>query len=203
MTNDRDVVKMMSERDVVKETSNDERKPISPSAATRIVQIGAALLLGGGFYYGFTRQQRIVVDEKLLPPHEKRAHQQVRIRSATFLERKLGLDRPRNPGSAAGRALLGGTIVAVSGFAVLISAVGAVLGVSNIEQFRLRMEQISSGVGKNMSKVMAIEQTPRPSEFASEEEEMEHLSAIFEESMKVNDVAAEAHAVELDKQAQS
>lgn len=84
-----------------------------------------------GFYYGFVRQQRLARREKLVPKRNAKNAPPV-IRQATMLERWLRLDRPQAPGMAAFKALLGGTVMSVSGCLVLVCGVGALLGVGGV-----------------------------------------------------------------------
>lgn len=98
-----------------------------------------------GFYYGIAKQRRIEQEEeaKTKPKKKAKALSQAAkdkvpvIRKVTFLERTLGLHRPVTPNAAAMKALVGGTIVSVSGCAVLLFGLGAVLGVRNVSRHRL------------------------------------------------------------------
>ncbi|KAJ0401870.1 hypothetical protein P43SY_007804 [Pythium insidiosum] len=130
--------------------------PEPPSASARLVQVGAAVLLTGGFYYGVVQQKRVLDGEAVMPVvyQTKQGKREVmRVRATTFLERRLGLDRPLPPGSAAARALLGGAIVAVTGSAVAVLGLGAALGVSNVAEFRARMEQLLPQICKTVLRV--------------------------------------------------
>ncbi|KAJ0406779.1 hypothetical protein ATCC90586_009428 [Pythium insidiosum] len=152
--------------------------PEPPSASARMVQVGAAVLLTGGFYYGVVQQKRVLDGEAVMPVvyQTKQGKREVmRVRATTFLERRLGLDRPLPPGSAAARALLGGAIVAVTGSAVAVLGLGAALGVSNVAEFRARMEQLLPQICKT---VLRVEPKPSKSEFKSEEEELNYLAAL-------------------------
>lgn len=85
-----------------------------------------------GFYYGIAKQKKMVHDEKLLPETKGASKDVPVIRRTTFLERRLGLDRPQTPNGAAWKALVGGTIVSVSGCVVLLGGLSAVLGVRSV-----------------------------------------------------------------------
>lgn len=68
-----------------------------------------------------------------MPKKKKNAKAaQLVIRQTTVLERWLRLDRAQSPGVAAFKALLGGTIISVSGCALLVCGVGALLGVRSV-----------------------------------------------------------------------
>jgi hypothetical protein len=91
-----------------------------------------------GFYYGYTKQQRVA--EKVRQADARRAAQGIKPREPvvrasrppTLFEKQLGLDRPRSAGSAAFRALVGGTIASLTGATVIILSVGAALGATNV-----------------------------------------------------------------------
>ncbi|GLE05032.1 hypothetical protein PINS_up014016 [Pythium insidiosum] len=156
----------------------------SSDASARIVQVGAAMLLAGGFYYGFVQQKRVLEGEVVRPVvfQTKSGKREVmRVRTTTLLERRLGLDRPLPPGSAAARALLGGAIVAVTGSAVAVLGLSAALGVTSVAEFRARMEQVIPQICKS---VLRVEPKPAKSEFKNEEEELNYLAAVFEDGMK-------------------
>lgn len=78
----------------------------------------------------------MVRDEKLLPETKGKGRSKdvPVIRRTTFLERRLGLDRPQTPNGAAWKALVGGTIVSVSGCVVLLGGLSAVLGVRSVRR---------------------------------------------------------------------
>lgn len=102
-----------------------------------------------GFYYGIAKQKRMEQQEEAKAAKKratkKKSGQSVTpptaaqdkvpvIRETTLLERQLGLHRPVTPNIAAMKALIGGTIVSVSGCAVLLFSLAAVLGVRNVSR---------------------------------------------------------------------
>lgn len=95
-----------------------------------------------GFYYGIAKQRRVEQEEEAKVKKTKKgkalslaAKDKVPvIERVTFLERTLGLHRPVTPNAAAMKALVGGTLVSVSGCAVLLFGLGAVLGVRNVSR---------------------------------------------------------------------
>ncbi|GAB9464725.1 hypothetical protein Gpo141_00002151 [Globisporangium polare] len=141
-----------------------EPTPRVATFASTAVHLGAAALLGGGFYYGIAKQRRIEQEEeaKTKPKKKAKALSQAAkdkvpvIRKVTFLERTLGLHRPVTPNAAAMKALVGGTIVSVSGCAVLLFGLGAVLGVRNMTEFRARMEDVFPRMRNNVARAFNI-----------------------------------------------
>ncbi|TYZ63649.1 hypothetical protein PybrP1_006782 [[Pythium] brassicae (nom. inval.)] len=161
--------------------------PYAPTA----VQLGAVALLGGGFYYGVARQHRVEQEEaaKRPPPSAKasarasaKAAQTPVITRATLLERQLGLHRPVPPKSAALKALVGGTVVSVSGCAVLLLAIGTALGVRNVTEFRERMEDVFPRMRRGLGRAFNVApKTRTPQELAQDDAELRELAAIFDE----------------------
>ncbi|KAG7393315.1 hypothetical protein PHYBOEH_006124 [Phytophthora boehmeriae] len=132
---------------------------------------GAVALLGGGFYLGLVRQKQAMKEEEL-PKKGAAAQKEAVARPPTFLERKLKLDKPQTPNAAIGKALVGGTIVAVSACLLLTAGVAAALGVTSLSELEERKE-----------KAMARRRKKGPSaQMKSEEQEMKELRALFSRS---------------------
>ncbi|KAF4323192.1 hypothetical protein BBO99_00002771 [Phytophthora kernoviae] len=161
--------------DETKEPSWLER---AASWSLSALPFGAVALLGGGFYLGLVRQKQVMKEEKL-PSKGSAANKEVAARPPTFLERKLALDKPQKPNAAIGKALVGGTIVAVSVCILLTAGVAAALGVTSLGELEERKEK---AMARRRKKGMSALNTQ--AQIKSEEEEMKELQALFSRSVQ-------------------
>jgi hypothetical protein len=79
-----------------------------------------------------TKQKKALAEEEKSLGKPSKSKKEFKPKAATLFERKLALDRPLPPGTAAFKALLGVTLVSVTGCCVLVGGAAAALGVSNV-----------------------------------------------------------------------
>ncbi|KAL4093926.1 hypothetical protein PRIC1_011356 [Phytophthora ramorum] len=103
-----------------------------------VVSVVAAVFLGGGFYYGMTKQQKALAEEEKNAPKSKKKFEP---KSSTFFERRLALDKQLPPSTAARKALLGVTLVSVTGCCLLVGGLASALGVSDMTELRDRRQK--------------------------------------------------------------
>ncbi|POM61130.1 hypothetical protein PHPALM_29904 [Phytophthora palmivora] len=132
------------------EASEQQRAVNIVSTAVSVV---AAVFLGGGtylyyhlsivysFYYGMTKQKKALEEEEKSLSKSSSSKKEFKPKSATLFERKLALDKPLPPSTAAWKALLGVTVVSVAGCCVLVGGAAAALGVSNLTELRQRLQK--------------------------------------------------------------
>uniref|UniRef100_A0AAV1URK7 Uncharacterized protein n=1 Tax=Peronospora matthiolae TaxID=2874970 RepID=A0AAV1URK7_9STRA len=85
--------------------------PHAVSFALTAVSTVAATFLGGGFYYGMTRQKKALIEEEKSFGKTQSSKKEFKPKPANFFERRMALDKPMPPGTAAWKALLGVTII--------------------------------------------------------------------------------------------
>ncbi|KAL3672668.1 hypothetical protein V7S43_001962 [Phytophthora oleae] len=88
-----------------------------------------------------TKQKKALEEEEKSLDKSKSGKKEFKPKSATFFERKLALDKPLPPSTGAWKALLGVTLVSVTGCCVLVGGAAAALGVSNMMELRHRLEK--------------------------------------------------------------
>ncbi|KAG3110920.1 hypothetical protein PI124_g6872 [Phytophthora idaei] len=105
------------------------------------VSVVAAVFLGGGFYYGMTKQKKVLEEEKKSLGKPSASKKKFEPKNATLFERKLALDKPLAPSTGAWKALLGVTLVSVTGCCVLVGGAAVALGVTNMTELRQRLQK--------------------------------------------------------------
>ncbi|EGZ09629.1 hypothetical protein PHYSODRAFT_523335 [Phytophthora sojae] len=104
------------------------------SVVSTAVSVVAAVFLGGGFYYGMTKQQKALAEEEKNADKTSTSKKEFKPKPATLFEKKLALDKPLPPSTAAWKALFGVTLVSVTGCCLLVGGAAAALGVTNLKQ---------------------------------------------------------------------
>ncbi|KAG6582936.1 ADP/ATP translocase [Phytophthora cinnamomi] len=118
-----------------------EQQQRTLSVVSTAVSVVAAVFLGGGFYYGMTKQQKALAEEEKNSGKSSTSKKEFKPKSTTFFEKKLALDKPLPPSTAAWKALFGVTLVSVTGCCVLVGGAAVALGVSNLTELRERLQK--------------------------------------------------------------
>lgn len=79
-----------------------------------------------------TKQKKALAEEEKNLGKSLSSKREFKPKSATLFERKLALDKPLPPGTAAWKALLGVTVISAAGCCVLVGGAAAALGVANV-----------------------------------------------------------------------
>ncbi|KAK1939961.1 hypothetical protein P3T76_008284 [Phytophthora citrophthora] len=111
------------------------------NVVSAVVSTVAAVFLGGGFYYGMTKQKKALEEEEKSQDRSKSSKKEFKPKSSTLFERKLALDKPLPPSTAAWKALMGVTFVSVAGCCVLVGGAAAALGVTNMTELRQHLQK--------------------------------------------------------------
>ncbi|KAI9983665.1 hypothetical protein PInf_007731 [Phytophthora infestans] len=116
------------------------------NVVSTVVSAVAAVFLGGGFYYGMTKQKKALEEEEKSLGKPSASKKKFEPKNATFFERKLALDKPLAPSTAARKALLGVTLISVTGCCLLVGGAAATLGVTNMTGLRQRLQKTPKSV---------------------------------------------------------
>ncbi|KUF97019.1 Metal tolerance protein 5 [Phytophthora nicotianae] len=141
--------------------SGTDDKEVAEQRAVNVVStavsVVAAVFLGGGFYYGMTKQKKALEEEEKSLGKPSASKKKFEPKNATLFERKLALDKPLAPGTAAWKALLGVTLVSITGCCLLVGGAAATLGVTNnVETKQIDFEGLGE-VKKEILDVIADE----------------------------------------------
>ncbi|ETK80946.1 hypothetical protein F441_13797 [Phytophthora nicotianae CJ01A1] len=130
--------------------SGTDDKEVAEQRAVNVVStavsVVAAVFLGGGFYYGMTKQKKALEEEEKSLGKPSASKKKFEPKNATLFERKLALDKPLAPGTAAWKALLGVTLVSITGCCLLVGGAAATLGVTNMTELRQRLQKTPKNV---------------------------------------------------------
>ncbi|KAI9916566.1 hypothetical protein PsorP6_016846 [Peronosclerospora sorghi] len=126
------------------------------SIASTALSVVAAVFLGGGFYYGMTKRKKVLTEEEKTIGENYSSKNEFKPKRATFFERKLALDKPLPPSTAAWKALLGVTVVSVTGCCMLVAGAAAALNVTNMTDLRERLHKTPPSRTKAVSTQFAF-----------------------------------------------
>ncbi|CAI5715756.1 unnamed protein product [Hyaloperonospora brassicae] len=145
----------MSDADDTEVDVSLPRRTVSLTLAA--VSTVAVMFLGGGFYYGLTTQKKALVEEEKSFGKTPKCTKEFKPKSASFFERKLALNKPLPPGTAAWKALLGVTVVSVAGCCVVVGGAAACLGLTNINELQKRLQKTSRVQSTLLSKHLDVQ----------------------------------------------
>ncbi|KAL7993347.1 hypothetical protein Plhal703r1_c71g0171281 [Plasmopara halstedii] len=119
--------------------NKEEQQPAHNVVSTAVLLV-SAVFLSGGFYHGMTKQT------KALEKEEKKnmsvlKRESIKSIDALALDHKFKLKKPQAPSIAAWKALLGVTLVSVTGCGVLIGGAAIAIGVTDMTEFQKRFQR--------------------------------------------------------------
>ena len=79
-----------------------------------------------------TRQKKALIEEEKSFGKTRSIKKEFKPKPANFFERRMALDKPLPPGTAAWKALLGVTIITVAGCCVVVGGAAVSLGLTNV-----------------------------------------------------------------------
>ncbi|TDH72314.1 hypothetical protein CCR75_004881 [Bremia lactucae] len=121
----------------------DIAKQPAVKVVSTVVSIVAAAFLSGGFYYGMTKQKKALEEEEKTLDKLLSTKKSIEPKKLSRLEQKVALEQYLKPTTAAWKALLGVTLVSITGCCVLVGGATAAIGVTNMTDLLQRLQQSS------------------------------------------------------------
>ncbi|OQS07371.1 hypothetical protein THRCLA_00627 [Thraustotheca clavata] len=142
-------------------------------------------VFGGGFFLGIRRQKADAIEQAALETKDMKdqpsSSSQIKPKTFSWWERALGLHKPLTPGGAAFKALLGGSILAVTGSAVFFTTLFNVADEKTIDSFNSTMNRVFPSFRHGVIRVFGI--TPKPGPTPAQLQQEDEEWAIVEKEM--------------------